>query len=192
MNFGEMNRRLFPTNLAETVLIRSILCRNKLFLQNILRDFAQRLRRLHIIAVTAGQIGQGNDPNYLSTVHHRQPPHLMLCHQMGGAAAVVVRRNGGASSGHNIPHGGLGRIVLAGNAAQNNVTVGDHAAQAAVIAAYRQSAYVMSADQSGGKGGGGGRLHRNYTGVHQITNQHEKPFLSLVFGKKQYSHNGRK
>ena len=94
------------------------------------------------------------------------------------ARQSLVGGDGGAPPGHNVPHQGLGRVLLRRHAPQDNVRSVTIPRSRRSSPAHGQGAHVVAAEQPGGQGGGGGGLDGDHAGIHQVFDFHKKRILS--------------
>ena len=129
--------------------------------------------------MAAGQVPQGDHAHHSAVLQHRQPAHLSGGHEPGGLPCVVVGGDHCAVAAHDVLDGGLGRVLLRRHAAQDDIPVGDDAAQAAVLPADGQGAQIMPGQQPRGQGSRLAGCDGDHAGVHQIAYLHGKTaFLS--------------
>ena len=113
------------------------------------RRFREGFPRFHLAGAALGQVAQGDHSHHLARLQHREPAHLLHRHHPGGLRRVIIRGDHGTVPGHDVLDLDLVGVLLRGDAPGHDVPVGDDAPQAAVLAAHREGAQVVTAEEAG-------------------------------------------
>ena len=87
---------------------------------------------------------------------------------------AIIRGDHGTVPGHDVLDLDLVGVLLRGDAPGHDVPVGDDAPQAAVLAAHREGAQVVTAEEAGRQGGRLRRRDGDHTLIHEIAYLHSK------------------
>ena len=161
--------------------------RPRAFLQplDVVRDVGQGLAGLHVVGLAQGQVSQGDHAHHLVPVGDGQPPHLGGRHHPGGLTGVVLRGDHRAVAGHNLPHRGVGRVLLRRHAPEHNVPVGDNTPEPSVGPAHWQRADVVPGQKPGRQGRRLSRRNGHHAAAHQVTYLHINSTAFFRLGGRQ-------
>jgi hypothetical protein len=115
-----------------------------------------------------GDIGLTDDADHSVVLDHGQSPHLMLFHDHEHLLDIGIAVDVVGVALSQLTGGDGGGILAGGKAFDDDVSVGDHAMQAIVVAADRQRTDAQVAHVLSGRGEGFVLTDTGRTGVHDV------------------------